>query len=288
MSDAWRAAHTQDVARAWEGIVATHLLAWNPTKYRWGSLEDELRGANGTSSLMGWSVGNVRNIQPGDRLFLIRLGQDPRGIVGSGWARCAPYTGPHWNPTRAAAGDVTKRIDLDFDYLDQEPRIPMAQLRQSDTLRSYHWSTQMSGVRIPDDVAAALEDAWASVVDAQVTGFPDQPSSAAQFPEGAAVQVYVNRYERNPAARQACIAHYGRACSVCGMTFGGRYGATARRFIQVHHLSPLGETRTPREVDPVEDMRPVCPNCHAVLHLTKPALTIERAKRLMAVAADGA
>ena len=32
------------------------------------------------------------------------------------------------------------------------------------------------------------------------------------------------------------------------------------------------------EVDPVKDLRPVCPNCHAMLHKQTPALNIEKLK----------
>ncbi|MCX5850176.1 MAG: HNH endonuclease [Deltaproteobacteria bacterium] len=75
-------------------------------------------------------------------------------------------------------------------------------------------------------------------------------------------------------------------CAVCGMTFGDRYGAIASSFIQVHHLSPLGEKPGKRQVDPICDMRPICPNCHAVVHLKKPPLTIEQATSLLASATD--
>ena len=71
------------------------------------------------------------------------------------------------------------------------------------------------------------------------------------------------------------------------MTFGARYGAIAASFIQVHHLNPLGDSWGEHKVDPVEHLRPVCPNCHAVLHLKKPPLTIEQAKGMLASAAEG-
>ncbi|MDY6960261.1 MAG: HNH endonuclease, partial [Halobacteriota archaeon] len=33
--------------------------------------------------------------------------------------------------------------------------------------------------------------------------------------------------------------------------------------------------------DPVNDLRPVCPNCHAVLHKKKPPYTIEELKNVL-------
>jgi predicted HNH restriction endonuclease len=34
-------------------------------------------------------------------------------------------------------------------------------------------------------------------------------------------------------------------------------------------------------VDPVADLRPVCPNCHAVLHSRRPAYSIEEVRGLL-------
>lgn len=101
-------------------------------------------------------------------------------------------------------------------------------------------------------------------------------------PEGARRTVEVNVYERDPNARRKCIAKWGLKCSVCSFDFGERYGALGEGFIHVHHLKPLGEIGEQYELNPVTDMRPVCPNCHAMLHRKKPALTLEELKSLLA------
>ena len=53
------------------------------------------------------------------------------------------------------------------------------------------------------------------------------------------------------------------------------YGTVAEQLIHVHHLKPLHEIEAGYEVDPIKDLRPVCPNCHAVIHRHKPPYTIE-------------
>lgn len=104
------------------------------------------------------------------------------------------------------------------------------------------------------------------------------------YPEGAVRKVTVNAYERNPAARELCIQHYGAQCYVCGLDFGAVYGPTAQGYIHVHHLKSLSEIRTEYEVDPIADLRPVCPNCHAVIHLGGNARTIEEVRTLVETA----
>ncbi len=99
--------------------------------------------------------------------------------------------------------------------------------------------------------------------------------------EGRVRQVLVNAYERNSAARAACLAHYGYACSVCGLEFGSVYGPIGKDFIHVHHLEEIASIAEEYEVDPIHDLRPVCPNCHAMLHKRKPAYLIGDLKLLL-------
>lgn len=97
--------------------------------------------------------------------------------------------------------------------------------------------------------------------------------------EGARVDVVQSRPERNPAVRAACLKAHGFACVVCGIDFGKRYGAIGEGFIHVHHLRPLAKGE--RMVDPVTDLRPLCPNCHAMVHTKDPPLSIDELKEAL-------
>ncbi len=101
------------------------------------------------------------------------------------------------------------------------------------------------------------------------------------FNEGKVVQVFVNRYERNQKARQECIRYYGDKCYVCGFDFGATYGDIAKGFIHVHHKTQLADINQEYNVDPINDLIPICANCHSVIHLTKAAMTIEELKERM-------
>lgn len=99
--------------------------------------------------------------------------------------------------------------------------------------------------------------------------------------EGAKQIITVNRYERNNQARQKCIEYYGTNCYICGFNFEQFFGEIGRNFIHVHHLIPLSEINQEYEVEPIKDLRPVCPNCHAMIHRKNPPFTIEELKNLL-------
>lgn len=92
--------------------------------------------------------------------------------------------------------------------------------------------------------------------------------------EGATQRAELTSYERSREARKQCIKHYGVKCVVCGIDFGRVYGKMAQGFIHVHHLKSLSANGTQHEIDPIQDLRPVCPNCHAVLHMQMPPFSI--------------
>jgi hypothetical protein len=113
------------------------------------------------------------------------------------------------------------------------------------------------------------------------TVFPSEIQPHLKYPEGAVCRVTVNAYERSPTARRACLEHHGTTCSICEFDFGRVYGPVMDGFVHVHHLRELSNIGVEYNVDPIADLRPVCPNCHAVLHSRTPAFAIEEVAALI-------
>ena len=98
------------------------------------------------------------------------------------------------------------------------------------------------------------------------------------FEEGTAYEILATQYERDEEARKICLSVHGFDCAVCNFNFEKEFGSIGRGFIHVHHLTPLSEGA--RQTDPAQDLRPVCPNCHAIIHRRQPPLSIEEVRAL--------
>lgn len=100
--------------------------------------------------------------------------------------------------------------------------------------------------------------------------------------EGSLITVELTKYERNREARLLCIKHHGAKCAVCGFDFGETYGDDFKGMIEVHHIKPLHTIKKDYVVDPINDLVPVCPNCHSAIHSKKDGFyTIEEMKEFI-------
>ena len=136
------------------------------------------------------------------------------------------------------------------------------------------------GTRVPEDdvnVARILQDLdrllplyeyveSSSAIDNTTVRLPEEVPERSTYSEGSVQRILVNRYERDLRAREKCLRHYGTTCALCGFDFVAVYGKVMEGFIHVHHLKSISSVGVQYEVDPIEDLRPVCPNCHAVVH----------------------
>ena len=146
--------------------MSTYLLTWNPAKWPWEDLTDCIQQIRKTGHYRErWSCGRNRRIVEGDRVFLLRQGLEPRGIVGSGRVVSEVFDDLHWDEAKRAAGQRVWSVAVDFDTLldaDREPILTRAQLKEG-VLGHIHWDPQSSGITVPEEVAKQLEIEWARI-----------------------------------------------------------------------------------------------------------------------------
>ena len=137
------------------------------------------------------------------------------------------------------------------------PELSLSKLREHGLKGNIQGSMKLTG-ELQDYVMSFFEN------DLTKGYYPDEVSPTLK--EGNSKIVTVNVYERNPLARKHCIDHYGVQCQVCDLNFENTYGEVWKEFIHVHHIIPLHKIQKGYIVNPITDLIPVCPNCHAMLH----------------------
>lgn len=118
-------------------------------------------------------------------------------------------------------------------------------------------------------------------VDDELSGM-DAPLA----PEGRLLVRFHKRYERSATnrtkkLRQFSAAHGGRVfCECCGFDFEQAYGSRGKGFIECHHSVPVSKL-TPAQTLSIRDLRLLCANCHRMVHIAQPWLTVEELKKLL-------
>lgn len=155
-------------------MMSTYLLTWSPKKWRWTDLPRRISEIRRKGYCVSdWSCGNNKSINRGDRLFLLRQGEEPRGIVGAGWADSEPYEEVHWREEKARAGRTTMYLTVRWEQLlnpETESIFPREWLNESP-LSKVNWNTQISGITIRPEVAEVLAERWADFLDGRGKGF---------------------------------------------------------------------------------------------------------------------
>lgn len=138
----------------------TYLFTWNYQRWNWPTFQSDIRKVKDEGkATIRWSCGNTRSIRPGDEAFLLKLGQEPRGILGSGLCVSEPFSDYHWI-------DKTKQayyVNIEFDKLIDYTTSPILTLDTlaKDQLAQQHWVTISSGILIKPVVIEKLHDEWA-------------------------------------------------------------------------------------------------------------------------------
>ena len=153
--------YQDELASQWKNQTSTWLLSWNPSKWTWDALgTDRATTIGGDKVDARWRCSSSMP-REGDRVFLIRTGSPPKGVVAAGKITRAPFEAEHWEQSRADAGETTRFVDVAFDAVrDAE----LDQVISLETLQNYEpgqeWNPQSSGIEIKAKAARTLERLW--------------------------------------------------------------------------------------------------------------------------------
>lgn len=231
-----------------------------------------------------------------DPLFCVRPGKKPRSLVGVGLVQAQPIIDQStaWGRYGRALG-----ADTEAEWKRQAAAVlanshktyqgKMLAIELID-FRPFPVAVQPSFVGLTDKGWSDKKEVATSVTK-QLLGYLQAPTlgefklpeevDATGLIEGAVKTVTVNAYERSRKARDRCIEVHGARCAACDLDFGLTYGPEFVGFIHIHHRRPLSEVQAEYEVDPVHDLQPVCPNCHAIIHHGGKLRTVEDVRRLL-------
>lgn len=168
----------------------TFIVLWNPKKRAWSNetrsrRQEEIRETG--AFYEEWSLGGRREIQEGDRFYLLKVGAEPRGVIAAGHALGPMFESPHYDKDRAdemiPSADIAWEVLLDVGTL-----LPTSTLEKE--IPGKHWPIQSSGTKLEGEYAEQLESLWADHL-LSVAGYPGAAisSAAAEVGSGADIEV---------------------------------------------------------------------------------------------------
>jgi 5-methylcytosine-specific restriction protein B len=145
------------------------LLTWNPENWHEGNWNQQNfyrlieKTKKGEVEEQSWTCSNS-NVEIGDRVFLVKTGTMPRGIVASGYATTGSYEAPHYDPEKQKMGSMAKYITVDFDcFVDGFAGVMLLQDKLKNVFPEQTWSPMGSGIAIKDDYISELERLWSDL-----------------------------------------------------------------------------------------------------------------------------
>jgi hypothetical protein len=155
----WRGAGVPLPAGWKQNPAAAYLFTWNPKQSRFADLDRHVTEIDKQgASVFPWGTGNRRSVSRGQRVFLLRQGVEPRGLIGVGEIHGEVREVPHFDPAKRP--DATSLlVDVRWTALSREPFVALPRLEQ-ETGDSKIWSSQSSGVELHPVLSERLEEIW--------------------------------------------------------------------------------------------------------------------------------
>lgn len=135
--------------------MATYIYTWNPGKWEWKNIKQAINSvAQSGQHQMKWSCGKNKGIEVGDNFLLVRLGKEPKGIVGYGDVTGEPCECPHWDEEKRRQDKKTLFTEVSFKGLSEQPLIGLDQLNQEFSRST--WTPWTGGVRVDEELSCKI------------------------------------------------------------------------------------------------------------------------------------
>ncbi|MEZ5492861.1 MAG: AAA family ATPase [Gammaproteobacteria bacterium] len=138
------------------------LFTWNPRKWAWDNLTQDIqRVAQGETIIQSWSCVN-KHVSIGDKAWLVRVGESPKGIFAVGNVVSEPYESEHYDESKSEAGEKHQVVDIEFTTIKDvfnDAFITDKDLSRI-TIDGQTWFPQASGIEIKKRSAGLLEKIW--------------------------------------------------------------------------------------------------------------------------------
>src|SRR5262245_33050530 len=138
------------------------LLSWNPKNWEWSTFfRDRAMTAAGQLVKETWRCANG-SATKGDTIYLMRTGEEPRGIIARGVITADPFEAPHYDPARASEGEKIQSIGINFNDIrdTNQDEFLSIQTLENDVDGHQTWNPQSSGIAINDAAAKEVERRW--------------------------------------------------------------------------------------------------------------------------------
>ena len=175
--------------------------------------------------------------------------------------------------------DDSKYSTSGIDFSSKGPWLTLRLIKNIDTCISLQDLHEL-GLKGNIQSLRRLDDDIANALDLLISDFSELTSILVT--EGKKTKVYSTRYERSQKNRHDAIRIHGLNCKVCGFNFEKIYGTLGHEFIEIHHKKPLYLNNAEINIDPRNDLVPLCSNCHRMIHRDKyNVLTVEDLKKIL-------
>lgn len=256
--------------------MRAYLLTWNPgIKHFWKDMQEILNNRE-----IDWSCGNRKDMPKGSRVFVLRQGAEPRGIIASGFTTSEVYSQRHWIPERASRGDMANYVDVRLDTVREPDDVLPRSILDQGVFKSVYWDTPASGIEIPSEAAKALERLWKGNGSQRVTS----AKARVQAVENTLTEARRYIRQRDRKLRMTALAAARGICAGCRRNYGEFLNGLGIRVLQVHHLKQMSASDAPR-ITTAKDLAVVCANCHTLIHADpKQAMPVATLRRRLSEA----